>query len=106
MSDSTSGSLILLAAIALLAFLLGAALGAIRNRILRLVAVSLCLIAAGISVFAVDVNVPLSASHFRPSGEPTAVWVALAAWLFRLLPVLAPVALMCWQKLSCRIKSE
>jgi hypothetical protein len=32
--------------------------------------------------------------HLRPSCEPAPVWLALLAWMFRLVSVLIPLALL------------
>jgi cyanate permease len=40
-------------------------------------------VAAALSVWGVDVNVPLNQSHYRPSGEGAPLVVALLAWASR-----------------------
>ncbi len=93
MSESVVGSSLLLACVAAAAFLAAWWFSAItRTGVVALAAV-VCLAATAASIFAVDVNIPLSTSHFRPSGDPAPVWVALLAWLFRLAPALVPLML-------------
>jgi len=36
-----------------------------------------------VSIFFVDGNIPLSASHFRPSGAPVPEWLAVVVFLIR-----------------------
>ena len=93
MSESTLGSSLLLAGIAALAFLGAWWLCAFANRKVLVASAVLCVAGAAASIFTVDVNVPLAASHFRPSGELAPLWVALVAWLFRILPLFIPLAL-------------
>jgi hypothetical protein len=93
MSESALGSTVLLAGVACAALLLARWLCALKNRKILVVLAVLCVAGAGGSIFTVDVNVPLSASHFRPSGELAPLWLALLAWLFRVLPLFIPLIL-------------
>jgi hypothetical protein len=92
MSESVLGSWLLLAGIAGLA-VLGAWCVCAVTSTMRAVLVVLCLAEAAASIFTVDVNIPLAASHFRPSGDLAPLWVALLAWLFRVLPLFIPLIL-------------
>ena len=50
-------------------------------------------IVAGIAaIWLVDVNVPLSDSHWQSDGRPVPAWIALVAWLGRLAPIAAIAA--------------
>lgn len=95
MSESTLGSLIALAVVALVALLLVRALGRrIASRTLAWVLAVLLLLAAASGIYFVDANVPLVQSHFRPGGEAAPVWVALLAWGFRWAAVFGLVYLV------------
>jgi hypothetical protein len=93
MSESALGSSVFLAVVAFAALLLARWLCALKDRKILVALVVLCVAGAGGSIFTVDVNIPLSASHLRPSGEPAPIWLALLAWLFRLLPLFIPLVL-------------
>ena len=90
MSESMPLSLLALVGVFGLAFLAAHWLGRIRNQVLLAVLAVLCLAGTAASIFTVDVNLPLAASHLRPSGEPAPVWLALGAWFFRMVPVFLP----------------
>lgn len=94
MSESIPGSLVALAGVAILAFLAARRLALLASRKLAGTLAVLCLLGAAATIFTVDVNLPLADSHLRPSGDPAPVWLALLAWMFRLVPVLIPVALL------------
>ena len=84
MNESTLGSSVALALVALVALLLVRALGRrIASRTLASVLAVMLLLAAASGIHFVDTNIPLIQSHFRPGGEPAPVWVALLAWGFR-----------------------
>jgi hypothetical protein len=92
MNGSAAASWLLLVGTAVLAALGAAGLARTRGA-LRYVLAAAVLAGAVASILMVDVNVPLSQSHFRPSGEPAPAWVALTAWLLRILPLFIPIAL-------------
>jgi hypothetical protein len=80
MSESILGSLFALAGVAAFAY-------AVAH---WLVAASGHKVVWTVGALLLDVNVPLSQSHWRPSGELVPAWLALLAWLFRLIPLLIP----------------
>ena len=91
MSESTFGSSLLLVGVAAFALLGAWWLCALANRKVLLLLAVLGVVGAAASIFKVDVNVPLATSHFRPSGELAPWWVALLAWLLRILPLFIPL---------------
>ena len=93
MSESMPLSLLALAGVFGLALLAAHGLGRIENKVLLAVLLVLCLAGTAASIFTVDVNLPLAASHLRPSGEPVPVWLALVAWFFRLVPLFLPLVI-------------
>lgn len=94
MSESALASSLLLASVAASAAFVAWRLGAVANGSVRAVFALVCVAGAVASTFMVDVNVPLAASHLRPSGEPVPMWVALVAWAFRVLPLTIPLLLV------------
>src|SRR5688572_29470439 len=87
MSESTVGSVLALLGVAALAYFLARWLCTVAGAKYAWALFVLVLIGTAASIFVVDVNVPLSKSHFRPSNEPVPLWIALLAWLFRILPL-------------------
>jgi Trk-type K+ transport system membrane component len=55
----------------------------LNSNILATVFVVLLAVCAFAFVCFIDTNVPLQQSHFRPSGGPAPVWLALLAWASR-----------------------
>ena len=93
MSESALASSLLLALVAALAAFLAWRLTLIASGPVRAVLALVCMAGAVPSIFMVDVNVPLATSHLRPSGDLVPMWVALAAWAFRVLPLTIPLVL-------------
>jgi hypothetical protein len=87
MSESSFGSVAALLVVGALAYFVARWLSTVAKANHAWVLILLVFIGFAASIFVVDVNVPLSQSHFRPSGEPVPLWVALLAWLFRILPL-------------------
>lgn len=91
MSESALASSFLLAAVATIAAFFAWRLSLIANGAVRVVFALVCVVGAAASIFMADVNIPLAASHLRPSGELVSLWVALVAWAFRVLPLTIPL---------------
>ena len=82
---------------AALAFLLARRLALVSHRALLWVLAALLIGGAAVSIFMVDVNLPLSQSQLRPSGEPAPLGLALLAFLLRVAPLLLPAAQL-WRR--------
>jgi hypothetical protein len=93
MSESALGSSLLMAGVAAVAWLLARWLCDIASGKVVVGLAAVCVVGAGASILAVDVNIPLASSHLRPSGELAPLWISLAAWLFRVLPLFIPLVL-------------
>ncbi|WP_141513461.1 hypothetical protein [Ramlibacter sp. WS9] len=101
MNESTLGSVLAMLVVATLAYFIARWLCIVVRGKYAWILFVLAFIATALSIFTVDVNVPLSRSHFRPSGDPAPPWVALLAWLFRILPLFVLVVdqlLPSWRK--------
>ena len=72
-------SLVVLVAVAGAAFIAARLLSRVRARSVVWVGIAGLWSAAIAAIMLVDVNVPLSESHLRPSGEPAPLWLTLAA---------------------------
>jgi hypothetical protein len=55
----------------------------------RITIVALLVLAGIVSILLVDVNIPLTDSHWRPSGEPTSLAVTIIACIGRFAALVA-----------------
>ena len=99
MSESTLASSVALIGTTVLVLVLVAVLFQLTSSRVAALAMVISLIFAGTgAVYFVDVNVPLMQSHFRPSGEPAPVWMALLAWGARVAALFSLIHFGRWSK--------
>ena len=87
--SSTASIIALALAAAAFGGLYAFAVTRIRSRSLLMLLAAASVVAAGVAIWSVDVNIPLARSHWRAGGEPASVLVALLAALGRIAPLCA-----------------